>query len=274
MSASPITVVEPPKGLAIDVSETWRYRELLYFLVWRDVKVRYKQTALGIAWAVLQPLVATLIFTVIFGRFVKVPTGGVPYAAFAICALVPWTYFTQSVGTGGTSLLANRSLVTKIYFPRVLIPAASVGAPLVDMIFSGTIAVGLLAWYRIVPGWEILALPAFVLAAVVAALGVVLVLSALTVRYRDVPFVIPFLLQVWMYATPVVYGLSVVPEQWRWLFALNPMTAVVEGFRWSLLGDVPLDGSVTAISVLSGVVLLVVGAVQFSRVERSFADVI
>lgn len=267
-------VVEPPRGVGIDVRELWRFRELLFFLVWRDVKVRYKQTALGAAWAVLQPVVAMLIFTLVFGRFADIPSDGVPYAPFVFAGLLAWTYFGQALGTAGMSLVGNANLVTKIYFPRALIPTASVIAPLVDLVVAASALVVLLAWYGITPGLAVLLLPAFVLLAVATALGVGLLLAALTVRYRDVPFALPFLVQVWLFATPVVYPLSIVPEGWRPVFALNPMATVVEGFRWALLDRGSPDIVVVATSISVALALLVGGLVYFTRFERTFADVI
>lgn len=269
-----VTVVEPPRGLSFNLRELWSYRELLYFFVWRDVKVRYKQTALGAAWAILQPVTAMLIFTVIFGRFADIPSDGVPYEVFVFAGLLPWTYFSQAMSTGANSLVGSTSLITKVYFPRLFVPLSAVTVPLVDLALAFSVLAGLLAWHGIVPGIEVVTLPAFVLLALVTALGVSLLLSALTVRYRDVPFALPFLTQVWLYATPVVYPLSIVPEKWRWVFSLNPLAGVVDGFRWALLERSAPDPEVLAVSVASALVLAAGGLVYFQRVERYFADVI
>jgi len=276
---TPVTVIEPTRGFAsLQLKALWQYRELLYFLAWRDVKVRYKQTALGVAWIVLQPLLSTVVFTLIFGMLLQVPSDGAPYALFALAALVPWNYFSGSLNRVGTSLVSSASLLTKVYFPRLVIPLSGVVSTLVDFAVGLAVLVILLVAYRVPLGPHVLWLPAFLLLAIAAALGFGLWLAALNVKYRDVNYLIPFLLQIWIYVTPVVYGASLIPERFRFLLALNPMTGVVEGFRWSLLSAgspqfLP-PGPLTAVSVLITVVVLVSGIVYFRSTEKTFADLI
>jgi lipopolysaccharide transport system permease protein len=268
-------VIEPTRGWAVlKLREVWEYRELLYFLVWRDVKVRYKQTALGIAWVVLQPLVATVIFTVVFGNLAKIPSGNLPYPLFAFAALLPWNYFAGALTRAGTSLVNNANLITKIYFPRLIIPLAGVINGLVDFGISLIVLVALMIYYGVVPNAAVLLLPFFLLMAIGTALGVSLWLAALGVQYRDVNYLLPFLSQVWMYATPVVYPASLFPERWRPLLGLNPMAGVVEGFRWALTGSGDAPGPLLLVSVGIIVVLLVSGLVFFRNTERTFADVV
>jgi lipopolysaccharide transport system permease protein len=270
-----VLILQPSKGwLRLDLQPVWDYRELLYFLVWRDIKVRYKQTAIGAAWAICQPLLTMMIFAVIFGRFAKIPSDNVPYPIFAFAGLLPWTYFSQSISRSGASLVSDANLIKKIYFPRLVIPTAAVVAPLVDFALSFLILLVLMGWYRVQPGWGVVTLPLFTALAVCAALGVSLWLSALNVRYRDVGHAIPFLVQFWMYASPIVYPMSLIPERWRTLYSLNPMAAVVEGFRWGLLGKQSPDWSVIAIGTVVAVVLFASGLVFFKRMERSFADIV
>ena len=246
----------------------------MYFLVWRDIKVRYKQTVIGAAWAICQPLLTMMIFAIIFGRFAKIPSDNVPYPIFAFAGLLPWTYFSQSISRSGASLVADSNLIRKIYFPRMVIPAACVVAPVVDLVLSFLILFVLMAWYHFVPGLALLALPIFMLLAIVAALGVSLWLSALNVRYRDVGHAIPFLVQFWMYASPIVYPLSLIPKQWRTLYSLNPMVGVVEGFRWSLLSKQKPDPVSLALGTGTAVVIFLGGLVFFKRMERVFADIV
>jgi len=260
--------------LDLDLEALWEYRELLYFLVWRNVKVRYKQTVIGAGWVVLQPLLTMIIFTVIFSYLAKIPSDGLPYPIFAYTALLPWTYFSQAVGRTGGGLVGNANLISKVYFPRLIIPLASVVTPLVDLLLSFVILLGLMVWYGIAPTWGVVALPLFLFMALVTALAVGLFLSALNVKYRDVGYVIPFLTQFWMYASPVVYPVSLVPEQWRLLYSLNPMVGVIEGFRWALLGTQSPDFGVMAVSAVVVLALLFGGIVYFKHMERTFADVI
>jgi lipopolysaccharide transport system permease protein len=272
---TPMVVVQPSKGiLRLDLRPVWEYRELLYFLVWRDIKVRYKQTAIGAAWAICQPLLTMMIFAVIFGRLAKIPSDNVPYPIFAFAGLLPWTYFSQSISRSGVSLVSDSNLIRKIYFPRLIIPAAAVVAPAVDFVLSFLILMIMMAWYRVIPGRAAVALPLFMSLAIVAALGVSLWLSALNVRYRDVGHAIPFLVQFWMYASPVVYPVSLIPRQWRALYSLNPMVGVVEGFRWGLLGKASPDFESIAIGIGTSLILLFSGLVFFKRMERVFADIV
>ena len=274
-TASQEVLIQPRKGwLSLDLASLYRYRELLYFLVWRDVKVRYKQAAIGITWVVLQPLLTMIVFTVIFGLFAKMPSDGLPYPLFTFTALLPWNYFSQAISRSGTSLVGNANLISKVYFPRLLVPIASALGPVIDFVISFVILLGMMAWYGITPTWGVLALPLFTLLAVVTAVAVSLYLSALNVKYRDVGHAIPFLVQFWMYASPVVYSVRIIPEKWRLLYSLNPMVGVIEGFRWALLGKEQPDVAAMAISAIFVAVLLLGGLVYFKRTERIFADII
>ena len=270
-----ITVIRPGKGFTnLELRAVWQFRELLYFLVWRNVKVRYKQTIIGSAWAIIQPLMAMLIFTVIFGGLAKIPSDGLPYSIFAYTALLPWTYFSQAVTGSGASLIGNSNLVRKVYFPRLIIPMAEVAAPLIDFFVSFSALLVMMAWFGIAPRWSVLALPLFLLLALMTAFAVGLWLSTLNARYRDVGHAVPFLMQIWLYASPIVYPVSLIPEQWRLLYSLNPMVGVIEGFRWTLLGrEVPAFG-VIAVGAAVAVVLLLGGIIFFKRMEQTFADVI
>lgn len=273
-SPLPLIEIRPDPPALPRLVEAWTYRELLMFLAWRDVAVRYKQTALGVSWAVLQPVLTMAIFTLIFGRLAAVPTDGVPYPLFAFCGLLPWQLFSFALGASANSLVANERLVTKVYFPRIVIPLASVIAGLVDFAIAFVLLMGLMYYYAVPISATILALPVLVLAAVAAATAVGILLSAVNVRFRDVKHALPFLTQIWMLATPIAYSTSLFPERWRPLFALNPMVGVVEGFRWSLLGHTEATGTVF---LVSGAILLLGMAFSvsyFLRVERSFADLI
>jgi lipopolysaccharide transport system permease protein len=268
-----VTVIRPVHGWApLRLAELWEYRELLFFLTWRDLKVRYKQTALGAAWAVLQPLLTMVIFSVFFGGLAKVPSDGLPYPVFTFCALVPWTYFSTALTNSANSLVDNARLITKVYFPRLLVPAAPVFGGLIDLAIALLVLAGMLLYYGIAPTAAILTLPAFVLLAAMTALGVGLWLSALNVQFRDVRYTIPFLVQAWLFATPVAYSSTLVPERWRALFGLNPMTGVVEGFRWALLGKSPAPGPMLAVSVVTVALLCLSGLHFFRRMEKSFGD--
>lgn len=269
------TVIRPSKGwAALDLAELWRYRELIFFLSWRDIKVRYKQTALGIAWAVIQPVSTMVVFSLFFGQLAGIPSDGLPYPIFAYCALLPWQLFAYSLTESSNSLVANQNLITKVYFPRLVIPLSSVLASLVDFVIAFGVLVGLMGYYHIVPTQAAWTLPLFVLLAVSLALGVGLWLSALNVQYRDVRYTLPFLTQVWLVATPIAYPSSLVPEQWRALYGINPMAGVVEGFRWALLGTGKAPGNMLAVSVLATLVIFVSGLYYFRRMERIFADTV
>ncbi len=274
-ASRPVTAVEANRRLLdIGLWELWKYRELLYFFTWRDVKVRYKQTAIGVGWAVLQPLVTMVIFTVIFGRFAKIPSDNLPYPIFSYTALLPWTYFAAALAKSGTSLVTDANLITKVYFPRLMMPLSAAVAPLVDFMLSFLILLAMMAWYGLTPTLYILTLPLFIALAWLTALAVGLWLSPVNVRYRDIGYTLPFLTQIWMYASPVVYPVSMVPERFRLLYSLNPMVGVIEGFRWALLGKQSPD--VSAIMVSTAVILVLVfgGIVFFRKMERTFADVI
>src|SRR5574341_1056461 len=264
VGAIPTVVIEPRKGfMDLGLDAVWHYRELLYFFVWRDIKVRYKQTALGGAWAILQPLMMMAIFTVVFSRFAGIPSDGVPYPLFAFVALLPWTVFAEALSRGSVSVASEANLIKKIYFPRLLIPIAGVVAPLVDFALAFMLLLGMMFWYGIIPTWSILSLPGFLLLALATSLAVSLWLSAINVKYRDVKHTIPFLVQVWLYASPVAYPLSMVPEGWRTIYSLNPMAGVVEGFRWALLGKARPDLQVMTVSAAVVLLLLLGGVIYF-----------
>jgi lipopolysaccharide transport system permease protein len=267
------------RGLAaLQLRAVWDYRELLAFLVWRDIKVRYKQTALGMAWIVLQPVVSMVVFSLLFGRLLNVPSGGVPYPIFAYAALLPWNYFAGALGRSSTSLVGNVHLITKVYFPRLLIPISAVLSGLVDFAVAVLVLIGLMLYYRITPTLAVTLLPALVLLAMLTALGFGLWLSALNVRFRDINYVVPYLVQIWMFLTPVIYGSTLIPERFRFLLGLNPMTGVVEGFRWALLGQ-PASASqspgwIFALSLGIVTAALASGLVFFRGTERTFADIV
>jgi len=268
-------ILRPSRGfLSLKLRDVWEYRELLYFLVWRDVKVRYKQTALGAAWAILQPVMTILVFSVFFGRLAKVPSDGVPYPVFAFTALLPWQLFAYALSESSNSLVANQNLITKVYFPRLVIPIAGVLAGLVDFAIAFAVLLVLMWHFGIAPTRAVALLPLFVLFVVITALSVGLWLSALNVKYRDVRYTIPFLTQFWMFATPVAYPASLVPERWRALYGLNPMAGVVEGFRWALLGKAHAPGPLLAVSAVAVVALLVGGLMYFRKTEAMFADIV
>jgi lipopolysaccharide transport system permease protein len=252
----------------------WEYRELVYYMVWKDLKTRYKQTALGVGWAVLQPFLTMLIFTLIFSRIVPMPSDGIPYPLFVFAALVPWLYFSQAVSRTGAGLVMNANLISKVYFPRLIVPLAAATTPLVDLLLGLGLLFGIMAWYQFLPPPEIVLLPAFTLMAFAAALACGLWLSSLNVRYRDVGHMIPFLVQIGMFASPVIYPVSLVPAQWQGIYALNPMVAVIEGFRWCLLGAAAPDFATLAAGTLTIVILLLGGLVYFKSTERTFADLI
>ena len=269
----PTIVIRPSRGwVSLDLRDLWRYRELLYFLTWRDIKVRYKQTIFGAVWAIVQPFLTMVVFSVFFGRLVQVPSDGIPYPIFAYSGLLPWQLFSQAVTRSGNSLVANRHLITKVYFPRLAIPISAVLPGLVDFGIAFVVLLAMMIYYRVSPTAAVLTLPLFLLLAVAAALAVGLWLSALNIQYRDVGYTIPFLTQFWLFATPIVYPSSLVPERWRALYGLNPMVGVVDGFRWALLGKAP-PGPLLAISVVVVVLLLIGGLYYFRRMEKTFADV-
>ena len=270
-----ITFIQPAsRWSSLGLKELWAYRELLYFLVWRDVKVRYKQTALGAAWAIIQPVFLMVVFSIFLGRLAKVPSDGFPYPVFTFCALLPWQLFSHALTESTNSLVANERLITKVYFPRLVVPLAAVLGGLVDFAIAFVILLGMMVYYGIFPGWAVLTLPAFILLALMSAFGVGLWLSALNVKYRDVRYTINFLIQVWLFATPVAYSSSLVPERWRLLYGLNPMAGVVEGFRWALLGQAKSPDALLGVSVVAVIVILMAGLYYFRRMEQEFADLI
>lgn len=271
----PTVKIQPSAGLFdLDLDALWHYRELLYFLVWRDVKVRYKQTVIGIGWAVFQPLMTMVIFTTVFSYFAKMPSDGLPYPLFSYTALLPWTFVSQAISRSGTSLVGEAQLIRKVYFPRIIMPLAASVTPAVDFLVALFLLPLLMAWFGITFGWQIILFPVFLLVALLTALAVSLWLSALNVRYRDVGHAIPFFIQLWMFASPVLYPLSVIPDHWLAIYSLNPMVGVIEGFRWALLGQTSATVEIVLPSVLIVFVLLLGGIVYFKRMERIFADVI
>lgn len=271
----PVVMIEPTRGwVSLKLKELWEYRELLYFLTWRDIKVRYKQTALGALWAILQPLLTMLVFSLFFGRLAKVPSDGIPYPLFSMAGLVPWTFFAFGLTQSSNSLVASSNMIKKIYFPRLTIPISTVLSGGVDLILAFAMLVAMMFWYGLKLTPNVLWLPLFALLALVTSLGVGLWLSALNVKYRDIRYLVPFLVQFWMYATPIAYPSSLLKEPWRTVFGLNPMAGVVEGFRWALLGVKTPPGPMIWISVVAAVLILIFGAFYFRWMEKSFADIV
>jgi lipopolysaccharide transport system permease protein len=274
-STAPLTIIEPSRGwLGLNFRELWDYRELLYFLTWRDVKVKYKQTIIGAGWAILQPLVTMVVFTLVFKTIADMPSDNIPYPIFTYTALLPWNLFAGALNRSTVSLVAQSNLISKVYFPRMIIPLSATISGLVDFVIAFVILLAMMFWYRIVPTVAVLSLPLFVIIALVAALAVGLWLSALNVRYRDVGQAIPFLVQIWMFASPVAYSISALPEKWRLLYSLNPLAGVIEGFRWAMLRKETPDFVVIGISTVAMIALLLSGIVYFKRTERTFADLI
>lgn len=270
-----VTVIRPaPRWPHLDFRELWHYRELLGSLARRDVAVRYKQTSIGVAWAILQPFLTMVVFTIVFGKFANFPSKGLPYPIFSYSALLPWTYFATAVGIASGSLVSNKALVTKVYFPRILLPLAGVTVPLLDFCLAFVVLFGLMAWFDVWPSAAIVLAPFFVLLALFTALGVALLLSAVNVRYRDVPYAIPFLISTWLYFSGVVYALNGLAEWQQWLLALNPMTAVISGFQWGVVSTDPPDLGRTLVSIAAAAVIVVVGLWYFRRSEPRFADTI
>lgn len=270
-----VIILKPTRGwAALNLGELWLYRELIYFMTWRDLKVRYKQTVLGAAWAILQPFLSMVVFSVFFGRWLGVPSGDVPYPVFSYTALLPWGLFSKAIADAGRSLVTNRAMITKVYFPRLTIPLASVLAGIVDFLIAFVVLLGMMWYYDIKITANVLTLPFFLLLALIASLGVGLWLSAMNVFYRDIGYIIPFLTQIWFYLSPIVYATSTVPEKLQPIYALNPMVGVIDGFRWALLGQEPAPGPLLIISSAVAVILLVSGVIYFRRVERTFADMV
>lgn len=275
ISAPSLIAIRPVRGWrGIDWRELREYRELLYFLMWRDIQVRYKQTAIGVAWAILQPLLMMLVFAVFFGFLGKIPSDGMPYAVFALTALVPWSFFSNGLMQTANSVVDNSDLITKIYFPRLVVPLAAMMSRLIDFALAFLVLIAMLLAYGIWPTGRMITLPGFILLALITALGVGLWFAAMNVRFRDVKYVVPFLSQVWLFTTPVVYPSSMLPESWRAIYAINPMVGVVEGFRWALLGVETAPGNMIFVSTVTALVILISGAYYFRRMERSFADIV
>ena len=271
----PLLHIEPSRGWPrLELRELYHYRELLYFLVWRDIKVRYKQTVLGAAWAIIQPFFTMVVFSLFFGQLAKIPSEGVPYPIFTYAALVPWTFFANGLSQSANSLVGSSNLITKVYFPRLVIPAATVVSGIVDFAVAFVVLLGMMLFYGIGPTWNVVWLPLFIMLALVTALGVGLWLSALNVEYRDVRYVVPFLVQFWLFATPIAYPSSLLSEPWRMLYGLNPMVGVVEGFRWALLGTETAPRPMILVSALAALAILAGGIVYFRRMEDTFADVV
>jgi lipopolysaccharide transport system permease protein len=269
------TVIKPPSRFpGISFREIYEYRDLLYFLVWRDIKVRYKQTVIGVAWVILQPIVSMMVFAILFGKIARLPSEGIPYAVFTYSALLPWQLFSYTLTQSSQSLVSDEKLITKIYFPRILIPMAPIFSGLFDFLISWIVFIPILLFYRIIPGATLIYLPFFILLTVLTSLGVGLWLTALNVRFRDVRYAIPFFTQVWFYLTPVAYSATLIPESWHWLYRLNPMVGIVQGFRWTLLETTAPTFSMLAVSMLVTVVFLLIGMLYFQRVEGEFADII
>jgi lipopolysaccharide transport system permease protein len=274
LPSEPLVVIQPSKKWSLlSFKDIWAYRELLFFLTWRDVKVRYKQTALGAAWAILQPLFMMIIFTIFFGRLAGVGSAGIPYPLFALAGLVPWTFFSNSITASGNSLVGSANLITKVYFPRIIVPAAAMLAGLVDFVLAFVLLVLMMFYYGVTLTAQVLFLPVLILLTALFALGVGTWMSALNVKYRDVRFALPFLIQLWLFVSSVILPSSSVPEKWRWLLLLNPMSAIIEGYRSALFG-LPFDWTALGIAAVLTVVVQLYALYSFGRVERSFADVI
>jgi lipopolysaccharide transport system permease protein len=271
----PVTIIKPSKGwISLKLGDLWEYRELLYFLTWRDIKVRYKQTVLGAAWAIIQPFFTMVVFSLFFGKLAQVPSDDIPYPVFSYAALVPWTFFANGLSQSSTSLVASANLIKKVYFPRLVVPISSVVSGAVDFVLAFVVLLGMMFYFGIVPTGNVVWLPLLLLLALVTSLGVGLWLTAMNVQFRDVRYAVPFLVQAWMFATPIAYPSSLLDEPWRTLYGINPMAGVIEGFRWALLGTKTAPGPIILVSALVAVGLLISGAFYFRRMEKTFADVV
>jgi len=274
-AAVPVLRIEPSQGwVSLRLLELWECRELLYFLTWRDIKVRYKQTVLGAAWAIIQPFFTMIVFSVFFGRLARIPSDGIPYPVFSYAGLVPWTFFANGLNESAASVVGSAHLIRKVYFPRLIVPISSVLSGLVDFVLSFAVLLGMMLYFGVMPTRSIVWLPGLVLLALVTCLGVGLWLSALNVQFRDVRYTVPFLTQFWLFATPIAYPSSLLPEPWRTLYGINPMAGVVEGFRWALLGTHTAPGPIMIVSCAAALALLVSGLFYFRRMERTFADIV
>lgn len=271
----PVIRIEPSRGwVSLKIKELYEYKELLYFLIWRDIKVRYKQTVLGAAWAIIQPFFTMLIFSIFFGRLAKMPSDGIPYPIFTYTALVPWTFFSQGMTLASNSLVGNANLIKKVYFPRLAIPLAAVLSGLVDFVLAFFLLLLMMLYYNIFPSRFIFLLPLFLVLEVITCVGISLWLSAMNVQFRDVRHTLPFLTQFWMFATPIAYPSSLLSEPWKSIYGINPMAGVIEGFRWALLGTGSAPGPIMIVSSVAAVLLLLSGAFYFRRMEKTFADVV
>lgn len=274
-SEAGLTVIKPSKKWsALKLHELWEYRELLYFLTWRDIKVRYKQTVLGATWAIIQPFFTMVVFSLFFGKLAKVPSDGLPYPIFSYAALVPWAFFANGLGQSANSLVGSANLIKKVYFPRLVIPISAVLSGAIDFVLAFLVLLGMILFYGIVPTIHVIWLPFFLILAFITALGVGLWLSAMNVQFRDVRYVIPFLTQFWLFATPIAYPSSLLSDPWRTIYGINPMVGVVEGFRWALLGTETAPGPMIVVSALMAISILIGGVFYFRRMERTFADVV
>lgn len=270
----PVKIIRPLDGwLPIDLKELWEYRELVYTFAMRDIKVRYKQTALGAAWAIIQPFMMMVVFTIFFGKLAKIPSDGIPYPLFSYAALLPWTLFSEGITRSTNSMITNANIMTKVYFPRLVMPLSGILSPLIDFMIAFVILIAMMLFYGFVPTTNIIWLPVFILLALMTSLGVGLWLSAFNVQYRDFQYTLPFLIQLWLFASPVAYPSSLLPDSYRWIYGLNPMAGVIEGFRWALLGTNP-PSTMIAFSFIIVIVLLISGAYYFKRMEKTFADVV
>jgi lipopolysaccharide transport system permease protein len=270
-----VVVVKPSKGwISLNLAELWEYRELLYFLTWRDIKIKYKQTVLGAAWAIIQPFFTMVVFSLFFGKLAKIPSDGIPYPIFAYSALVPWTFFASGLNNSSNSLVGSANLIRKVYFPRLVVPISSIISSAVDFVLAFTVLLGMMMFYGIFPTANIVWLPFLLLLAFITALGVGLWMSALNVQYRDVRYTLPFLTQFWLFASPIAYPSSLLSEPWRTLYGINPMVGVVEGFRWALLGTDTAPGPIVIVSSVVALMLLIGGVFYFRRMEKTFADVV
>ncbi len=274
-NAAPITVIRPRRGWwDVDFHGLWEYRELLYFFVWRDIKVRYKQTIIGAAWAIIQPFMTMVVFSLFFGKLAKIPSNGLPYPIFYYSALLPWTYFANALQNAINTIVVHQNMVKKVYFPRLILPLSAVLSGLVDFGIAFTVLVGMMLFYGIVPTWKLLLLPLFLSLATITALGIGLWLSALNALYRDVRYATPFLVQLWLFASPVAYPASLMPDRWQWVYWLNPMTGVIEGFRWALTGQGQPPHALFAVSVVAVFLVLIGGLIYFRKMEGTIADVV
>jgi lipopolysaccharide transport system permease protein len=271
---SSVKIIRPLNGwLSIDLKELWEYRELVYTFAMRDIKIRYKQTALGAAWAIIQPFMMMIVFTIFFGKLANIPSEGIPYPLFSYAALLPWTLFSEGITRSTNSMITNANIMTKVYFPRLVMPISGILSPLIDFMIAFAILIAMMLYYGFVPTINIVWLPVFILLALMTSLGVGLWLSAFNVQYRDFQYTLPFLIQLWLFASPVVYSSSILPQSYRWIYGLNPMAGVIEGFRWALLGTNP-PSTMIVFSAIIVLVLLISGAYYFKRMEKTFADVV